>query len=274
VTAVAAPGTAAVPSAAVRLLLPPSETKHRGGRGRALSARTDTGPLADARARMIGSLDELVRSDAQAAARALLLPDGVAAAALAADASVLHSPTTPALRRYCGVVYDGLDYPSLDVREQRIAHRSVLIFSGLFGVLRGDEPVPDYRVPAKAVLPGVGTAAAFWRPVLADVLDEQLGRHLVIDLRSTDYAPMWRPQPARRDQVVAVRVLSPLPRGGHGVISYHSKHAKGRLAAALIRRTAAGHPPTAAADVVAAWQECCGGRDGAGGPHGLDLYTG
>ena len=28
-----------------------------------------------------------------------------------------------------------------------------LVFSGVFGVVRGDEAIPDYRVPAKAALP-------------------------------------------------------------------------------------------------------------------------
>ncbi len=183
------------------------------------------------------------------------------------------SPTTAALRRYAGTVYQGLAFDTLTPAQQRIAGRATHVFSGLFGVLRGDEPVPDYRVPAKATLPGLGVAATFWRARLDAVLRDTLRRGLVVDLRSGDYAAMWRADEAVRDRVVRVRVLSPVPRGGHGVISFASKLAKGRLAAALVRAQDAGHEPRNGDDVVAAWL-ACGGVDARAVRTGLDLYTG
>jgi len=259
----------------VHLLLPPSEGKTSGGRGRPLRARhADPGPLGAARHAVLAALAGLVAGDPAAAGAALLLPDGVAADALAADANVLDTRTTPALRRYAGVVYDGLDYAALTAREQRIADRACLVFSGLFGVVRGDEPVPNYRVPAKAVLPGIGVAGTYWRPVLDEVLPGLLGRRgLVVDLRSSDYAAMWRPDRATAPRVVTVRVLSPTPRGGHAVISYNSKFAKGRLAAELIRRAARGEPVDSTEDVLAAWSQWDGAADAHPTRTGADLYT-
>jgi uncharacterized protein len=73
--------------------------------------------------------------------------------------------------------------------------------------------------------------------------------------------------------VLNVRVLSPAPRGGHAVISYNSKFAKGRLAAALIRRRAAGHPVDTADDVAAAWLSDEGAERAVHTPGGLELYT-
>lgn len=250
----------------MHLLLPPSETKNPGGRGRPLRTRGIEGP----RKQAIDALLDLVQSDR--ARECLLLPPAVAANALAANAAVLDSPTTPALRRYAGTVYAGFDFAGLTEREQRIAARTVLIFSGLFGVVRGDEPVPDYRVPAKAVLPGIGVASTFWRPLLAPVLAETLRRGLVVDLRSSDYASMWRPSRADAPRVITIRVLSPAPRGGYAVISYVSKLSKGRLAAALVRRTAAGEPVRDAEHVRAAWL-ACGGAKAQHVAGGLDLYT-
>jgi cytoplasmic iron level regulating protein YaaA (DUF328/UPF0246 family) len=258
----------------VHLLLPPSEAKTSGGRGRPLRRRPPAdGRLAAARTAAIDALLELVGADATAAAQALLLPAGVAADALATNAAVLDSPTTPALRRYSGVVYDGLDHAHLAPAEQRVAERSSWVFSGLFGVVRGDEPVPEYRVSAKAVLPRLGVAGTYWRPVLTEVLPELLRRGLVVDLRSSDYAAMWRPDPGTAERVLGIRVLSPAPRGGHAVISYNSKFAKGRLVAELVRRAAGGEPVRTVDDVVAAWSRW----DGAAGAEptraGLDLYT-
>ena len=259
----------------MHVLLPPSEGKTVGGRGRPLRRRpvAEGDPLLAARARALESLRDLVAGDPAVAARALLLPDGVAPAALATNAAVLDAPTTPALRRYSGVVYAGLDYPNLDPTAQRVAGRSCLVFSGLFGVVGGDEPVPDYRVPAKAVLPGLGIAGTFWRPVLDEVLPARLGRGLVVDLRSSDYAAMWRPGRSLAGRVIGVRVLSPAPRGGHAVISYNSKFAKGRLAAELIRRVARKQPVATADDVAAAWLACEGAADARRTASGFDLYA-
>ncbi|WP_375502746.1 YaaA family protein [uncultured Jatrophihabitans sp.] len=257
----------------MHVLLPPSEAKTAGGRGRPLRDRIGDGPLGVAWVRTTAALAQLVAGDRTVAADALLLPKGVTEQALADNARVLDARTTPALRRYAGVVYDGLDFAALTPAEQRVANRSVHVFSGLFGVVRGDEPVPAYRVPGKAVLPGLGVAATFWRPVLVDVLGERLQRGLVVDLRSGDYAAMWRPERAGADRVVAVRVLSPAPRGGHAVISYTSKLGKGRLCAALVRRVAAGGRVATVEDVTAAWADC----DGAGHEERtdgrLDLFT-
>lgn len=257
----------------VHILLPPSEGKTSGGRGRPLRTRTANGPLAGPRADALDALATLVAGDPDRAAEALLLPRGVAAAALEVDARVRDSPTTPALRRYAGVVYDGLDAATLSAAEQRLAGRSMLIFSGLFGVVRGDEAVPEYRVPGRAVLPGLGVASTFWRRHLQAALREVLRRGLVVDLRSGDYAAMWRPERDVAPRTITVRVLSRTPRGGHAVVSYTSKLAKGRLARALVQRAAAGGTVTAIADVIAAWDRAGGAGHEQTSPTHLDLRT-
>jgi uncharacterized protein len=258
----------------VHVLLPPSEAKTTGGRGRPMRQRPPADDrLAAARRRTLAALLDLANGDPATAARALLLPAGVATDALRADAEVLDAPTTPALRRYAGVLYDGLGHSTMTPDETRVANRSVLIFSGLFGVVRGDEPVPNYRVPGKAVLPGLGVAATFWRPVLAEVLATTLRRGLIVDLRSGDYAAMWRPAPDLARRVVGVRVLSPSPRGGHAVISYNSKFAKGALARELVRREAGGRPVGTVDDVAAAWLHCAAAARVDITDDGLDLYT-
>jgi hypothetical protein len=258
----------------VRVLLPPSEAKHPGGRGRPLSARPPHPLLGDARREVRDALTRLLAGPREAAAQALLLPPATVDDALAANARIAGCGTVPALRRYAGVVYDGFAAAGLDEGEQRLAARSVLVFSGLLGVVRGDEAVPLYRVPAKAVLPGLGVAGTVWRPVLTDAMPQLLGRGLIVDLRSSDYAAMWRPRGVLAARTVAVRVLSPLPNGGRGVVSYPSKFAKGRLAAALVRRAAAGGEVARVEDVAAAWLEDGGAHAEVSSPDLVVVHTG
>ena len=280
----------------MRILLPPSEAKNPGGRGRALSADVSiaastnrpgtvgaSAATADGRAGALAALtgyrQEVLAAlaalvDQPAAAESLLLPPSVAEAALAANRRAGDSPTLPAIRRYAGVVYDGLDIAGLSPAAQRRARTDLLIFSGLLGLSRGGDPVPDYRVPAKATLPGIGVAGTFWRPRLTELMPAFLDRGPLIDLRSSDYAAMWQPKPGSTvaARLIGVRVLSRTPAGRLAVVSYPSKLAKGRLAAALLERQAAGLPVAGAEDVLAAWAQL-GGRDGStsAGARGLSV---
>ena len=245
----------------MRLLLPPSEGKSPGGRGAALEPdRYGNGPLGEHRRRLCALVESVARGDRVDAVTAFQLPPATVDAALTANASVTSARTRTALDRYAGVVYDGLAYPQMTADQRRVAHRSVLIFSGLFGVVGAAERVPDYRVPAGAILPGIGGAGASWRPVLTQVMPERLGRTgLILDLRSTDYASMWRPDAALAVRTVTVRALSPRPDGTLGVVSYSSKHAKGRLAKAIIAHVATGARLTRVEEVAALWTEQEGG---------------
>jgi cytoplasmic iron level regulating protein YaaA (DUF328/UPF0246 family) len=261
--------TGPVPSAPVRVLLPPSEAKTTGGRGRPLGERDSHPVLATHRSQLLDSLEALLRRDRASVAADLLLPASVVDDVLRANAVVRSSPTMRALHRYAGVVYDGLAYSDLDARARRVADREVLVFSGLFGVVRGDEAVPDYRVPAKANLPGIGIVGTSWRPVLDAAMPSLMGDEDLIDLRSSDYAAMWRPPRS----TITVRALSRLPSGAWGVISYNSKFAKGRLAAALVRLRAAGSPVLQADHVAAAWHDTTGLRVDIPSDNRVEIYT-
>ncbi len=99
----------------------------------------------------------------------------------ALNAALWTGPSTPALRRYTGVLYDALDYPSLTPTARRKAYERILVASALFGVVRGGDPVPAYRLSAGSALPGLGTLAALWRSSLLPALTSLDG--LVLDLR-------------------------------------------------------------------------------------------
>jgi uncharacterized protein len=238
----------------VRILLPPSEGKSSGGDGPPLAELGfGAGPVGRHRARLCTAVERTATRTRRAAVAAFALPEAVADAAIAANAIVTASPTRPALDRYTGVVFDGLQVATMTAAQRVAADARVLVFSGLFGVLGAGDLVPEYRVPAASVLPRIGLVGASWRPLLAATLPARLGDGLVVDLRSSDYAAMWR-APKTMD-VVSVRILTEMPDGRLMVVSYVSKLAKGRLARALVERAADGEPVDRAADVVRAWVE-------------------
>jgi uncharacterized protein len=209
----------------VLVLLPPSEGKAAGGDGPPLELRALSFPaLTPVRQRLVETVQRAARRD----------PDGLRAALglsvrqageLAKDAALTTSATLPVLQRYTGVVYDHLGYPTLRGPARRRADASLVVLSALFGLLRPADRIPAYRLSGGTVLPGTGSLAPLWRPVLEPQLAERRG--LVVDLRSGAYAALGRVPGA-----VDVRVLREAG-GRRTAVSHDSKWTKGRLARAL-----------------------------------------
>jgi uncharacterized protein len=226
----------------VLLLLPPSEAKQPDGDGPSWSSLAGDparvldgdGMLGGVRLKVLREVAALCgRRNLRPAAAALSLPPGQIDDACARNAGALSAPTMPALDRYTGTVYLALDVATMSARVRKSALASALVFSGGLGVVRGGDSVPWYRVPGSARLPKAGVVAALWRPALSAVLPAVVGGELLVDLRSSDYAGLWRPPVALAGQLVVVRVLQ--SRGeSEQVVSYHSKLMKGRLARAML----------------------------------------
>ena len=230
----------------------PSEGKASGGDGPALlELGFDADAIGRHRRRLTATVERSAGRSRRTAVAAFALPEAVADAAIAANAVVTRSPTRPALDRYTGVVYDGLDVVTMTSAQRSAADEQIVIFSGLFGVVGGGDPVPDYRLPASAVLPRVGVVGTSWRPFLTAALPGRFAGELIVDLRSADYAAMWRPTPSV--PTLSLRILTEMPDGRLMVVSYVSKLAKGKLARALIERSSAGEQIVDAGDVVRAW---------------------
>lgn len=230
------------------VLLPPSEGKATGGTGPPLALDGLSRPaLMPVREHLVDALGQL----AVAAPQSLHAALGCRPELAACDASLRTSPTLPALLRYTGVLYDSLGYPQLAGAARRRADRSLVVVSALFGLLSPRDRVPDHRLSAGAVLPGVGPLAALWRPVLEPELAAHGG--LVVDLRSGAYAGL-----ARLPGAVQVRVLRDTG-GRRTVVSHDNKSTKGRLARLLCEQGA-----RSARDVAAAGRDCADGVEVSG----------
>ncbi|HEX2074141.1 MAG TPA: peroxide stress protein YaaA [Geodermatophilus sp.] len=212
------------------VLLPPSETKHPGGNGPALDLAGMSHPeLTGVRTELAEALVKL--ADDPPSARAALGLSPRQDDEIERNAALLTSPTLPALERYTGVLYDALDVRSLTRAQRARADRRLAVGSALFGLVRGADRIPAYRLSAGSALPGRPGLRAVWRPALAPVLagvDD-----LVVDLRSGSYAHL-APVPG----AVTVDVVSERPDGSRAVVSHFNKAHKGRLARLLATTTA------------------------------------
>lgn len=209
------------------ILLPPSETKRSGGDGPPLRIDDLASPaLHPLRRELVGELVTLAAEPE--ACRAALGLSGAQDAEIERNATLLSSPTLPAISRYTGVLYDALDVESLRGAAAARARARLAVGSALFGVLRADDRIPAYRLSAGSKLPGGATLAARWRPVLEPVLAEWAAADLIVDLRSGSYAGL-----GRLPEAVRVDVLAERPDGRRTVVTHFNKAHKGRLARAL-----------------------------------------
>jgi cytoplasmic iron level regulating protein YaaA (DUF328/UPF0246 family) len=134
------------------ILLPPSEGKASGGEGPPLDLDTlSFDSLNKTRALMAKSLGQL--SGKPRVAQKLLGVKGVPLETARADnAGLMDTPTLPAIERYTGVMYDSIDYKSLDADARKCFGQNTIIMSGLFGIVRPYDMIPAYKLKMGARL--------------------------------------------------------------------------------------------------------------------------
>ncbi|CAB4903586.1 unannotated protein [freshwater metagenome] len=148
------------------------------------------------------------------------------------NARLFASPTTPALRRYTGVLYDALGASTFTRAGRARADARLWIGSALFGAVRASDPIPSYRLSGGSSIPNFGTLRAHWKPRLSEALLTE-AEGIVVDLRSGTYQQLG-PIPG----AITATVLTEKPDGSRSVVSHFNKHHKGLLARALTLTTA------------------------------------
>lgn len=232
------------------VLLPPSETKHPGGRGRPLDLGGLALPgLAPQRAVVVDALVTLA-ADVDASARVLKLSERQRGD-IAHNAALRTAPTMPAVDRYTGVLFDALDAASLDAPARRWLGTHVLIHSAPFGPVGALDPIPAYRLGAGTSLPGVPALKRLWSGAVTAELGAQPPR-FVLDLRSEAYAALG-PVPADARSVF-LRVVTAGEDGTTRALNHFNKHAKGEL----VRRLATERPRIGSVAALRTWAAASG----------------
>jgi cytoplasmic iron level regulating protein YaaA (DUF328/UPF0246 family) len=261
----------------VLVLLPPSEGKAASGSGApvALDALSlpDLGP---ARERVLAALVELSSGDADRAAEVLGLSPGLRGE-LARNTVLREAGALPAGELYTGVLYDALELSTLSPEAYRRAERMLLVFSGLWGAVRISDRIPPYRCSGGVKLPPLGALGGYWRTAMAQVMPAVAGTGLVLDLRSSAYAALWKPSGEVAGRTATVRVLHEREVGGvvkRTVVSHFNKATKGRLVRDLLE---SGMEPASPAELAVALRDLKYTVEttapAAGKPWGLDVVV-
>ncbi|WP_042379740.1 peroxide stress protein YaaA [Streptacidiphilus melanogenes] len=237
------------------VLLPPSEGKAATGEGAPLELGSLVLPgLTGTREAVLDALVAICRGDEGTALEVLGIGEGLRGE-LARNADLRTAAALPAGELYTGVLYDNLGLADLAPEARARAEEGLVVFSGLWGVVRITDRIPPYRCSGGTKLPPLGGLGAHWRKPMAAAMPELAGDGLVLDLRSSAYAALWKPTGEVAARTATVRVLHERVVGGvtrRSVVSHFNKATKGRLLRQLLE---SGAEPATPAELVDALRE-------------------
>ena len=213
------------------LLLPPSEGKaETGNQSRPWTPQLGAfgAVLETSRAQIVNQL----RKDKGGTQKLLGVSGAHLTRAQSCNMQLIGAPCLPAWQRYTGVVWDHLDLSSLTATQRNAFIKRIIVPSGLLGLVRADDHVPDYRLKMGARLAPFGTMSKFWNEAITDALVAVVKKRAVVDLLPNEHraAINWN----KLDNVVRVDLVS---HSGAVVGGHNAKAAKGLLARHLLAST-------------------------------------
>ncbi len=212
------------------VLVPPSLGKSRGGR-RSASRGVFDHEFAVARREVISALREVLERgiprelESTFSAKGELLDRAIEAARELESGRPL---LLPAWRRYEGVVWAHLEAHSLTPSMRR----RILVPSGLYGLLSGEDLIADYRLKMNAPLAPFASLARFWRPQITEAIERATRRTTIVNLLSNEYvASIDMARLAASSEFINVRFVTS---DEHSAVGHDAKAVKGVLARRIL----------------------------------------
>jgi len=176
----------------MKILLAPSEAKNSGGDYKFNPCSLLFEELCPLREELIAIYEKVVNSNNLDELKELFGFKKESDIARYKSKRLIGSLATEAVNRYSGVVFSHLDYKSLDDRAKEYINKNLLIFSNLFGVLRANDLICDYRLKQGASLDGI-KLETLYKKELSPLLDEFLKDEEILDLRASFYEKFYIP---------------------------------------------------------------------------------
>ncbi len=111
--------------------------------------------------------------------------------AVAKNLALLDAPTMPALERYLGGPFGALADPGHSAELKQKINQQVIAISGLWGLVRLDDPLPDYHLYMNQQLPPLRRLNTWWSEDLTAALDPLTTNEVVWDFLPLFYRRAW-----------------------------------------------------------------------------------
>ena len=104
---------------------------------------------------------------------------------------IVHELTMKAIERYTGVAFDHLDYKNLSSTSQAYIDNNVILCSNLFGFLRADDMIPEYRLKQGSSVGELKPEKLYKEK--SYLMEEYLANEDILDLRAGFYDKFYKP---------------------------------------------------------------------------------
>ncbi len=178
----------------MKILLAPSETKKSGGE---LSFNPNTLLFSDLAAHRMKLLHSYINVLQQGDMQVLSKMFGIKKEAdiLKHKKDIIHELTMKAIERYTGVAFDYLGYEKLNPSAQSYIDDNVILFSNLFGPIRADDLIPEYKLKQGEAVADIKTEK-FYNEHSAALMEAYLKEDEILDLRAGFYDKFYKPSKA------------------------------------------------------------------------------
>ena len=104
---------------------------------------------------------------------------------------IIHELTMKAIERYTGVAFDYLNYAELNSTEKSYIDNNVILCSNLFGFLRADDMIPEYRLKQGAAVGELKPEKLYKEK--SHLMEVYLEDEDILDLRAGFYDKFYKP---------------------------------------------------------------------------------
>ena len=104
---------------------------------------------------------------------------------------IIHELTIKAIERYTGVAFDYLNYKSLEENSQLYLDKNLILCSNLFGFLRADDLIPEYRLKQSEAVGELKPEKLYKEQ--SYLMEEYLKDEDILDLRAKFYDKFYKP---------------------------------------------------------------------------------
>ena len=98
---------------------------------------------------------------------------------------IFHSRCAKAIHRYTGVVYEYLDWNTLDQEAKDYMNKHICIFSGLFGIVSPNTLIPNYKLKMNVL-----SLQHHWSPIISNTLKNE---DIIFDLLPQVHRKAYKP---------------------------------------------------------------------------------
>jgi hypothetical protein len=104
---------------------------------------------------------------------------------------IIHELTLKAIERYTGVAFDYLKYKELSQDAQTYIDKNVILCSNLFGFLRADDKIPEYRLKQGVAIGEIKPEKLYKEQ--SHLMETYLKDEDILDLRAEFYNKFYKP---------------------------------------------------------------------------------